>query len=190
MAVDRAIAAMARSFDDFFGAIDLLIENKLDQPALALIYSTIDAAASLDRDPTHKDVERSDFLRWVDTYLLPSSGLACTSMDLYAARCGLLHAFAAFSALTRSGRARTIAYAWGKARVEDLASTILHHERADVVAVHVLSLKRALESGFANYVEGVGHDDQRLQRTLERAHDLYDRVDPETLQAYLDTRRQ
>ena len=57
ISVERAIAVMTRSFADFFRAIDLLIENQLDQPALVLIYSTIDAAASLDREPTHKEVE-------------------------------------------------------------------------------------------------------------------------------------
>ena len=59
--------------------------------AMILVYSGIDAFAWLNRPGNIEDVRRTDFEQWVDTYLLPDSGLNCSSSDLYAARCGLVH---------------------------------------------------------------------------------------------------
>jgi hypothetical protein len=107
---------------------------------------------------------------------------------LYAARCGLLHAFAATSALTRHGQARTIAYAWGDAKIEDLKAALQHQCRSDIVPVHISSLKNALEAGFAKYLAAVAQDDTRIVTVLERASQLYDHAPAELIQAYLRTK--
>lgn len=56
---------------------------------------------------------RADFIAWAEKYLLPESGLDCTALELYAARCGALHTMSPESQLAREGKARRVLYAWG-----------------------------------------------------------------------------
>jgi hypothetical protein len=106
---------------------------------------------------------------------------------LYSARCGLVHAFAASSRATRSGDARTISYAWGNAKVEDLEAMIRTRGLGGVmVPVQVASLRDALMAAFDKFIHEVGEDDERVELTLKRAGELYDNVPPELMRAYVD----
>jgi hypothetical protein len=71
--------------------IDACIEKKLSGPALILIYSGIDTVGWLDSSEDY--ATRTSFMKWVDAYLLQAKPLQCTALELYAARCGLLHTF-------------------------------------------------------------------------------------------------
>jgi hypothetical protein len=102
-------------------AIELCIKNGFFGPALMLIYSTINVMAWLNRAEGHEDVVRNDFLLWVDTFLLPESRISFNALDLYAARCAILHSYSAESKLSRHGKAIKIGHAWlGKANQYDV----------------------------------------------------------------------
>lgn len=75
--------------------IEACIEKNLTLPSLILIYSAIDTAGWLDSD--ERDATRRSFTDWVDRYLLSVRPLRCSSMDLYAARCGVFHTLTADS---------------------------------------------------------------------------------------------
>src|ERR1700736_5152787 len=85
---------------------------------LTLLYLTIDNLASLEKRAT--EGTRHSFVRWVDTYMLPNDALQFSALDLYAARCGIIHSFSAESDLSRKGQAKKIVYAWGTASVDSL----------------------------------------------------------------------
>lgn len=70
----------------FASGIDACIEKEAITPALVLIYSAIDTTGWL--DSTEVFATGNDFMSWVDRYLLKAKPLRCTSLDLYAARCG------------------------------------------------------------------------------------------------------
>lgn len=186
---DRTVEAVTRTFQGSLDAIDLLLKNGLTQPALTLVYNTIDAMASLDREPNHKEVKRSDFVRWVDKYLLPSSGLDCAAIDLYSARCGQVHAFSASSKLVRTGEARSIAYVDGPASLDDLRLALAHTQRSEIVAVHVDTLVTALVAAMLRYAEEILPDHRRLELFHERARELYDYVPSKTMTDYLNAVR-
>ena len=61
-------------------------------------------ASSLDRK--EGEGTKAAFLRWCDSYLLASKALPCNSLELYGARCGVLHAGSPDSDLSRLGKAR------------------------------------------------------------------------------------
>jgi hypothetical protein len=82
-------------------AIDLCFQERLITPTLALLYSGIDTMAWLGVPDNREDVTGNDFTRWADHYLLPDSGLACTSLDLYSSRCGIVHSMTAESRTIR-----------------------------------------------------------------------------------------
>ena len=74
-----------------FLAIETCIQDKRILPALMLIYSGVDILASLEQGKS----TRSSFIKWVDEYLLKAHSFPCTSLELYAARCGILHTLTA-----------------------------------------------------------------------------------------------
>jgi hypothetical protein len=72
-------------------AIDICITNHLRMPALALIYCGIDIMGNLSRPPFNPDSTRNDFANWSELHTDCNARLGVSGLDLYAARCGILH---------------------------------------------------------------------------------------------------
>jgi hypothetical protein len=176
------------AFEKAFQAIDLLCETELHQPCLVLLYSTIDAAAWLSVSG-EADVSRNAFTGWVDAFLLPGSSLECTALDLYGARCGILHSMSAFSALSRSGKVRTISYAWGSASLSELQGVLRYKRRDDIVAVHINDLRAALRSGFQVFLDKLGSDAQLRSGVLARARQHFAMVPVEPRKTLIERTR-
>jgi hypothetical protein len=152
--------------------IEACIEKKVNNSALILIYSGIDTVGWL--DSTEEFTSKPGFITWVDTYLLKAKPLACTSLDLYAARCGLLHTFTPDSKLRSEGKARYINYAWGTASVEKLQRTIDLTKKSDNhVALHVNDLYEAWRLGVLRFCEEVEKDPDRKARVYEKADQFF-----------------
>lgn len=152
--------------------VESCIERKLVAPALVLIYSAIDTVGWLDSDKQYAD--KYDFMRWVETYLLKSKNINCKSIDLYAARCGLLHTFSSDSKLSKEGKARQICYAWGKATARDLQETIdCSEEAGKYVAVHVSDLYEAWRMGVLLFIENLEKDTERKRRVCQKADQFF-----------------
>jgi hypothetical protein len=79
------------NFDKLFTSIELCFKNEFYTSALIILYSIIDFLAFCNLPENKNEVSKRDFLLWVDKYLLPESLLKCNSLDLYSARCSLLH---------------------------------------------------------------------------------------------------
>jgi hypothetical protein len=82
----------------------------LHDAALVLVYATIERMAWLHRAPGHPEAMRSDFMAWVEVDLLPGSGLTCSALELYAARCEILHGGP--PRMVREGVAARLAHTW------------------------------------------------------------------------------
>jgi hypothetical protein len=165
-------------------AMKLCLEQKLIVPTLILFYSSLDALGSLDRADSENP--RSGFIRWADSYLLKARPLPCSSLELYAARCGILHSFSSDADLTRAGKTRPLVYAWGTAQAERLQKTvdIVREIRgtSPFVAVHVTDLLDAFQDGVVLFLEEARAEPERLERVLARAAKWFgtlgtDRVD-------------
>jgi hypothetical protein len=164
--------------------IDACIEKKAITSALVLIYSAIDTTGWLDSTETFST--RPGFIRWVDNYLLIAKPLKCTAIDLYAARCGLLHTFTPDSQLSSSGRARVICYAFGEAKADDVQRTIDFKNRAnDLVAVHVNELYQAWLSGLALWGEDLDKDSDRSAKVRAKAAKFFAELGVETMSEIL-----
>ena len=85
------------------------LDDRRILPCLTLIYAGMDVMASLEARP--KEGVKTGFTRWVDTYLLPNTTWQCGAIDLYAARCAVVHSFTPESDLSRDGKATVIYYA-------------------------------------------------------------------------------
>ncbi|MCX6026810.1 MAG: hypothetical protein NTY23_11225 [Chloroflexi bacterium] len=166
-------------------AAETCLEKRLHMPALILLYSAIDISGWLACLSDNKPV-RDAFCEWVDKYMLPANQLSCTSLDLYAARCGLLHTFTPESRYSSTGDAKLFAYAWGKAKVADLRKSIELQGRTDLIAIHVSDLLEAYRLGLARYLTDVDNDPS-LGSTFDlKAGKFFAPMSTRDLDAYLD----
>jgi len=120
---------------ELLSAIDLLCREGKIVPALLLIYSTIDILSSLVRKNSDQDTKKTDFIDWVQTYMLPHPDIQISAVDLYAARCGMLHALSPTSNLSRGQAAKEIAYACDAQTASEARRTLTARGKDGKVAV-------------------------------------------------------
>jgi hypothetical protein len=157
-------------------------------PGLILLFSAIDIFASLARQATKHSVTRADFIQWVDSYLLPKSGLACTATDLYAARCALVHTYTPKSTLSRERKAREIQYdPWGVDTLQDLIQEAGMADR--YVGVSVEKLFHAFLEATERFELDVSSDPTRRAILESRIDELYRCVLPTHSEARLSLLR-
>ena len=123
--------------------------------------------ASLDALPNESN--QASFVRWVEQYLSIND---CTPLDIYAARCGIVHTFAADSRLARDGRAKKIAYAWGTAKAEKLKRASVALGRQDWQCLHIGELVAAFKQAVADHCDHIQSDAVAMER-FERAAGLW-----------------
>jgi hypothetical protein len=84
------IGSARRELTELVEAAQLCLANRRLVPTFVLTCTGLDAAAALTAEDPKAGV-RTKFVWWVETYLLPRTPLKVTALDLYAARCGVLH---------------------------------------------------------------------------------------------------
>lgn len=130
-------------------SIDLLIDNKMIPSALIVLYSSIDIVSSL-AVMGDRDAQRSDFINWVDKYLVPKLQTHCSGRDIYAARCSVVHTLGSESLLSRRGDAKLIAYVWGDRTSEELQSKLVLLEE-EFIVLKIEELTQALREAIAEF---------------------------------------
>jgi hypothetical protein len=123
-------------------AIRLCLENDLCNSATVLFYCGIDTAISLDLAFDDNSVQLR-YTKWCDTYMLKNETYDFTSLELYSARCGMVHETSGRSNLTEQGKAREIIYAWGDSDVALLPEMNEVAQMNDCVAVQFEDLVRS-----------------------------------------------
>lgn len=119
-------------------AVHLLIKENLDEQAMVLLYSAIDRLSWVNL--ANGDVESKDFCAWADKYIEPNENLGCTSKELYAARCGILHSGAAESRLSRETDCRELFYAYAEETKKIIDEYFrVYHKRIHVISPSVLA---------------------------------------------------
>mgnify|MGYP001581182217 CR=1 FL=1 len=143
----------------------------LRTPGLILIYATIDIMGSLERPEGRDQSSKEDFRAWADKYVIGNARLECTSLDLYAARCAIVHTFTANTKLVRSGRAVRILYSWGQ------KGTRYHNWRMELggipsFMIHVDTFYAGLALGVGAFREDVARDERLAKMVYRRADNL------------------
>ena len=163
-------------------AIDLCLSNHLRMPALVLIYSGIDILASLARPPANPDTSRSDFINWCNSYLVPSGFNECSPIELYSARCAVIHTYSSESSLSRKGVARAVIYAWGDHPPKPLQDVIDFVGLKAIVVIHIDGLAHALREAGSFFFTKINEDPELRQLVTARGltffQDHCDVLDP------------
>ena len=157
----------SRNVDEMLKAFRLCRLHHLYIPALLLAYAGIDILASL--DPPEEDAKtRERFIAWIEKYFLPNSELTVNAIDLYAARCAVVHTFGPESDLANKGEARRFVYAFGDSTAEDIQQAIqkVGMPNADI-AVHIHTIFDAFERSVWVFRKAV-LTDPNLRARVER----------------------
>jgi hypothetical protein len=128
--------------------INVTLENGCYASAVVLVLSAIDAMAFLGMSEGQQDVSKSDFVKWAEEYIRFPGENQLTGLDLYGARCAMLHSFGAQSKMSREGQCRVILW------MDKAVPPIIF--RPDVapghVVVSILALKDALFAGMDRFL--------------------------------------
>jgi hypothetical protein len=161
--------------------IQINFSNGAIMPSLILLYSTIDIMAWLSREKDHEKNDRGDFKGWVNSYLLPNSELDCEAIDLYAARCSILHSYTYESMLSLKGEAKAIFYTWGNADTK-YAQNLINRAELPITGtvIHIDDLIGALKMGIQLFDKKLSHSPKLSKLVSDRADKFFGMI-PSTL---------
>lgn len=91
-------------------AVAALYEKQLYGHVLIVIYSTIDTLGLLDAPASQTAASGESFKNWAKKYLITGSNFEFNEIDLWAARCAVLHTFTSQSELSNFGKAKELQY--------------------------------------------------------------------------------
>ncbi len=120
-------------------AVGTLFKENLLGHSLILIYSTIDTCGLLDAPPSQTSASGASFKAWVKKYLLSYPEIEFNEVDLWAARCAVLHTFTSESDLSKSGSARELQYYTGDKsapHIQRFINFTRNHESGKHLPVH------------------------------------------------------
>lgn len=138
---------------------------RLQHPCLVLIYTLMDSLAWACSDKTSGGV-RGRFEQWVTAWL--NNAIPCTAVELYAARCAILHTSGSEVEVSEPGNVRELAYAWGTASADDLQQAITRTGNLNLVVVHIDQFLDAVCAAM-NHILDESTRDEALRKRLEDA---------------------
>ncbi|MDA7417463.1 hypothetical protein PGB34_13920 [Xenophilus arseniciresistens] len=144
-------------------------DRKSYRATLILVYSGIDAMSHLTMPDGKNKVTRADFVAWAEKYLQfrdadKNPTLTLPGIELYAARCALVHTYSSEAELHKEGKVkRQIGY--GDEFLPEIA------EKADIehlVIVSIRGLVDAFARGIAATLQDIKGDEPRRRLFAER----------------------
>ncbi len=159
--------------DGICADIQFVLKHGRNRAALVLIYSGIDAIASLEKPKAPGKVQEH-FVDWVETYMEFKNGRV-TGVELFAARCGMLHAYSPISDLSKKGKARLIGYT-----VDGGPDVLESPGVKDLVLLSVEGLAFAFFRGIVNYLEILKTDTEKRSAIAPRLLLMFQELDLNT----------
>ena len=141
-------------FLDTTKAVGTLFREELYGHSLIVIYSTIDTCGLLNAPPSQVSATGASFKVWVKKYFLDCPGIDFNEIDLWAARCSVLHTFTSESDLSKSGQAREFMYYTGdksQEHVKHLIAFAENHECGKHLPVHYGDLCEAFLEAIGSF---------------------------------------
>lgn len=98
-------------YDGIKRSIRVSMDNQCFAAAVILVYSGIDAMAHLGMPASRDTVVKDDFIEWCNRYIQFACREKISGLEIYSARCSVLHTYGVESSLTRKKDCRRILYA-------------------------------------------------------------------------------
>lgn len=164
-----------KTYFDIFETIEESLLKGRIVPCLILTYSAIDSFSFLAERTNNKG--RSVFKNWVKKWMLEKYPLPCNEIDIYSARCGLLHQQISESDLSNDGKSREIYYTWGNSHIEVLQYAIANsNKKESVIAVRVEELLESFKKGLEDCRIEIEKDEKWKTNFEEKAKKFFTTV--------------
>jgi hypothetical protein len=128
-------------------ALDRAID-RLDH-VFTLTLASIDAMAYLSMPAARNEVKQGDFVRWAEQYLGVVNSRPLTGLDLYGARCAVLHQYGVVSRLSREGCCRIIMWQAKGTVPEHVPSS---SPEGDTILASITALAESFFEGIDRYL--------------------------------------
>ena len=148
------------------------LEKSYPTPALMLTYSIIDTFGWLSSNSDAEPVGKR-FVRFVTDWVLARDDWECTAIDLYGARCALLHRMASHSDHTETGKARRILYVYGATETKPLDAIVPNSSSEAFAKVSIDRLIHAVREGAAAFILQASNDEKQRARVVARSEQYY-----------------
>ena len=141
----------------------LLKEDRL-RGALLLTLAGIDSMAFLGMDEDKEQNKKPDYIEWANTYIEFSCSEQVSGLELYAARCGALHAYSTEANLHNRNDCRVIGW------MSESTPEIRYEPDVDeqLVLVSIPALARAFFEGVDEFLIDLFSEDRRAEVAAER----------------------
>jgi hypothetical protein len=164
---------MVSWFQMHLRAIGTCLKSELPEASLVLIYSGFDTFGLLAAPPNVLDASGDTYKRWCEKYVLPRiksvEGASVTAIDLWGARCGVLHTSTPLSKLEREGKAHQIWYQFvGKAGVN-----LFMDSELPPLGLDVQNLAMAFKKGGIACITDINQDPTAFQVANARAQHFF-----------------
>lgn len=163
--MDRAQATLGNLLDDLKDSIVLLLEALKPMSAMVLVYSAIDILGAL--DSVDGIATRETFVNWANRYMDPEDALGCSGLELYSARCGLLHNWSPSTRLTKAGTAREVIYVLDRPLLTPKPST------SGPLIIHPPWLWLSFRDGSSRFLAEATNDDVRVLQVRKNLEGVY-----------------
>src|SRR5947207_720247 len=123
--------------------IRVALTNGCYASTVILVLSGMDTMAFLAMPDGQTETTRTDFIAWAEKYIHFPCKEQLAGIDLYGARCGMLHQHGVASKLSREGKCRMIAY------MDRSVPEVIYkpHKEKDLVMVSIEALTEAFFKG-------------------------------------------
>jgi hypothetical protein len=149
--------------------IRVVLKNKSYRSAVMLILTGIDTMAYLSTPANKKNQDCHDYIEWVDRYIQFDGKEKPTGLELYIARCVILHSYSDYSSIMSMGDCRKIEYT-GQSNPE---ATGYNPEKSDkIIRVSVHALSDAFFNGVGRFFDYMFSDNEKALLVEKRLDDL------------------
>jgi hypothetical protein len=164
--------------------IRLLLDNECYPATIILVYAGMDTMAFLSMPANQTDVKREDFVRWTERYIHFPCQDRLSGLDLYGARCSVLHTHGIDSALSRGNKCRLIGYA------DHMVPEVRYNPGVskDLVMVSIRGSADAFCAGVDRFLIDLFADKAKAQVAERRFQRMHHTLTPSPLSQKLDSR--
>ena len=189
-----SLGRFERHIGDRLSVISNCFEDGLFLPGLVLLYTGVESMAWLARPEGKKDSSSSDFIEWVDRYMLdiqafeawrdslfiaiekvefePPLRLTCTAKQLYAARCALIHSYTPDNVGTYWAEDKLVYFGHG-VPAEERPESLEGADGKRYRPTNVFDLLEVFRRGVNLFREDIRRDRQLAERILKRTPRLF-----------------
>lgn len=114
------------------------------------------------------DVTKADFVTWVEKYIQFPGSEQLTGLDVYGARCSMLHTHSVYSALSRRGECRLVGY------VDQMYPPVKFNPNvnSNLVMVSVPALAKAFSDGVDKHLIDLFSDKNKAEIAEKRLQEF------------------